>query len=299
MKNKLPVIFGIKGVSFTSEELAFFKSNPPLGFIIFTRNIESLEQLKNLTNIMREISGDDTMILIDQEGGRVCRLKPPLFRECPSAEYFANLYDEIGEGAFSTLYDNYFAITKDLLDLGINVNCAPVADLHYDYADKIIGDRSFGRDPFMVIKFCETILTAISDAGGIGIIKHIPGHGRARFDSHLTLPYISESLSDLEESDFLVFKSLSKSASIAMTAHIVYEAIDQDNPMTFSKVGINYIRENIGFHGKIITDCLTMKALAGNNYQEKAQNALAAGCDILLHCSGDLAEMREVVAAFV
>ncbi len=296
----IPLVFGVQGKELTSQEKELFTQVKPAGYIIFSRNIADLIQVKKLTSELKQISGENIDIFIDQEGGRVARLKPPLFRECPSAESFADLAEKttLDEG-LKSLYNNYFDITKDLLALGINVNCVPVADLHYPNADIIIGDRSFGSDPMLVTKFCEVVMKAVKDAGGKYIIKHIPGHGRAKVDSHHSLPIINDSLHELEETDFKVFKNLSDlGADMAMTAHIIYHCLDNEQPVTLSPKAINYIRNKLDFKGILISDDINMKALNGD-LSEIARNSVDSGCDLVLHCNGNFEEMLHISKAFV
>ncbi len=291
-----PIIFGFKGYKLTEDEKAFFLAHQPAGFIIFKRNIESKEQLRSLCSELRSLFSDrEIMILIDQEGGRVQRLTDPHTKKYPAPSYFRDLVEIEGrDAALKACYDSNFEMATELKEMGINVNCTPVADLSFDGASDVIGDRSFGSTPQIVIEFCKQVITAHLAAGVRPIIKHMPGHGRARQDSHLELPTVEASLAELEESDFAIFRELSRSCDFAMTAHIIYQSIDDSAPATISSKVIQYCREVIGFKGDIITDCLTMEALSGS-YGKRAAQAIDAGCTYLLHCSGDMEQMEEIV----
>jgi beta-glucosidase-like glycosyl hydrolase len=294
---KLPVIFGVKSTSLSQEEREFFKKFPPMGFILFARNIESREQVKALTKELHDLSSDK-LIMIDQEGGRVCRLKFPLFRECPSAKFFGDMYQELSrEKALRSVYSNYYKLMQGLLELGINVNTVPVADLIHPGANEIVGNRSFSSEINIVVELCYAVTNATIDAGGYAVVKHIPGHGRAMLDSHAALPHIDTDLKTLAETDFSVFKRLSSLAEsekmFGMSAHIIYKSLDAENPATLSPKVMQYIRDEIGFHWNIMTDDICMKALNGD-YALIAQAAIAAGCNIVLHCSGELEEMYQV-----
>ena len=295
---KYPIIFGIKGLVVSDEEREFFQKYPPLGFVLFSRNIDNKDQVKNLVEDLKSLS-TESKILIDQEGGRVSRLKYPLFRECPQPKYFGDLYkEESKKVALDSAYRNYYNITKELLSFGINMNSVPVADLLHKGAHQIIGNRSFGSDVEIVVELCSEVIRATKDAGGIPIMKHIPGHGRATLDSHESLPFVSSNLDLLEKTDFLVFKKLAQNTDIeyAMSAHIIYSALDQGSAATVSPHVLRYIRNQIGFNGKIITDDLSMSALRGN-LGFRAKKSLEAGCDILLHCNGDMAEMTDIMSS--
>lgn len=278
-------IVGISSLILTKEEIELLKKHQPFGVILFKRNCQDEEQLINLTSSIKSII-PHTKILIDQEGGRVARLKAPNFLEFPAAN---TLTTE------EQVYDNYFTMGKYLRKFDIDINCAPVADLFFPFADKIIGDRSFGNDIQKVIKFASSTAKGLTDAGIIPIMKHIPGHGRALADSHLELPIIDTDLATLEATDFAVFKALSN-IPMAMTAHVVYNALDPKLPATISKRAIKYIREEIGFKNMLISDDINMKALQGD-LTSLTHQVFDAGCDIVLHCSGIFKEMEEVLEA--
>lgn len=286
-------IYGFAGYVLTPDEIAFFKEMNPCGYILFQRNIENPSQVKKLTESLRSISkNDDLLILIDQEGGRVRRLKPPHFRNALPAGDFVKLFERDESAAAEAVELNHYLIGCELLGLGINVDCAPVADLKFDWAHDIVGDRSFGSSPQNVINLCQNAIDGLNASGVHEIVKHIPGHGRAMSDSHLELPRVSASLEELKQTDFAVFSGL-KDSSFAMTAHILFDAIDDENCITHSIQGMNYLRSDIGFSGIIMSDDLSMEALKGT-IQDRAQKAMLAGNDILLHCNGKMDEMQQV-----
>lgn len=293
----IPVIFGISGTILSEEETNFFTQNEPYGFILFKRNCESANQIIALTESLRNLfpERDELKIFIDQEGGRVARVKPPIIdNEYPSAEELASS----GPNAADAVFKNYQFLMKDLINIGINATCAPVVDLRFEGADDIIGDRSFGSDPEIVAKLAMSAIDGIEHVGGNAVIKHIPGHGRATCDSHLALPVVKASLEDLENTDFKAFKLVGDHCNYAMTAHIVYEALDPDLPATLSKDVIDYIRQEIGFTGTLMSDDISMKALRGD-LGDLAVSALNAGCDLVLHCNGNMQEMIAIAEALL
>lgn len=288
----ISAIFGIKGLSLSDGEVSFFKKYEPYGFILFARNCQSKEQIQALTQSLHSMFPErDIPILIDQEGGRVARIKPPIsYKKFPAAYSFTLIQQEYGlEAAKSAVYENYRELMQELIELGINVTCAPVADLLIDGAHSIIGDRSFGSDPHIVAELCLSALEGIESVGGNGVIKHIPGHGRALCDSHHDLPIVSTALDVLKETDFKPFQLIGNKAKFAMTAHVVYSDIDYQ-PATLSPLLIQHIRNDIGFTGCLMTDDLSMKALKGD-LGNLARIALESGCNIALHCNGDMEEM--------
>lgn len=294
-----PVIFGLAGLEISPEERELFLATQPFGFILFKRNCASREQITALTSSLKALFPKRRVeILIDQEGGRVSRIRPPIAaREYPAPAYFTNAYHKEGEpDAMQALYDNYHALMSELTSFGITMTCAPLADLLFDGADEVIGDRSFGNDPAVVAELCITVLRALRSAGSEGIIKHIPGHGRAICDSHKALPTVYTPLAELEMTDFLPFKLLAPHARFAMTAHVKFTALDKDQPVTLSKPAIDYIRNEIGFNGLLMTDDMSMKALKGD-IGSLSQQALRAGCDLILHCNGDMYEMQKIAEA--
>ena len=290
------VIFGFEGKELSQEEIKFFQEQDPLGFIIFARNIEDKNQLKKLTASLIEIlDRDDVLILIDQEGGRVARLKPPHFRDTLPAGDFAKLAEGDLELAKRAVYLNHRLIADELYELGINVDCAPMIDVLFEGSHDIVGDRAFGKTPEQVATLANEACNGLIDGGVMPVIKHIPGHGRAKADSHEDLPIVDASLEELEKTDFVPFKELNNQP-FAMTAHIKYSAIDKENPATLSNKAIDLIRNKIGFGGALMTDDLSMKALSGD-FSERVKNSIAAGCDIILHCNGDMNEMVRVASA--
>jgi beta-N-acetylhexosaminidase len=286
-------IYGLKGTTLDPEEKAFFRDADPWGFILFARNVEGVRQLSRLTLELRDCVGRDAPVLIDQEGGRVARLKPPAWRKAPPAEVFADLYLKDEDAAIEATRINHRLLAHELRTVGIDVDCAPVADLRIEGADAIIGDRAFGRTPDPIAHLGRAAMEGLMAGGVAPIVKHIPGHGRAKADSHLELPVVPEEHGLLSETDFAPFRALAD-APMAMTAHIVYADIDDGAPATQSAEVIGgVIRGEIGFDGLLMTDDLSMKALSGS-FRERAERSLAAGCDMLLHCNGEMAEMLAV-----
>lgn len=287
-------IFGCAGPALTADEKRFFQEARPWGFILFGRNIETPEQVKRLVMELRgTVSDGRAPVLIDQEGGRVARLKPPHWHARPPAGRFGALYGEDPERAREATYLNARLIAHDLTELGINVDCLPVLDVPAPGADDIIGDRAFAGDPATVIDLGRAQIEGLIEGGVLPVMKHIPGHGRAGADSHLALPRVATSAEELSASDFVTFRSLD-TCPIAMTAHVVYDSIDPQRPATISpKVIRDVIRGEIGFEGLLMSDDLSMQALEGP-LALRAKMALFAGCDLVLHCNGDMAEMKDV-----
>ncbi|MHA1151380.1 MAG: beta-N-acetylhexosaminidase [Alphaproteobacteria bacterium] len=285
------VIFGCEGLSLTDLEREFFVDSDPLGFILFARNCESPEQIRALVADLRaSIGRDSAPVLIDQEGGRVARLTPPQWRAAPAAGRFGLLAGRDRALAEQAVHLNARLIAAELLDLGITVDCAPVLDLPAPGASDVIGDRAFGADPERVAELGRAFCDGLLAGGVLPVIKHIPGHGRARVDSHHELPVVETPRAELEVSDFRPFVALA-GAPWAMTGHLVYTAIDRDNPATMSRALIEeVIRGTIGFDGVLVTDDLSMAALSGD-YADRASKSLAAGCDVVLHCNGKPEEM--------
>lgn len=289
-------IYGCAGESLSPDEQAFFRQTRPWGFILFARNISSPAQVIALVAELRATVDDvNTPILIDQEGGRVARLKPPHWRQRPPAARFGALHDADPEAAKEATYLNARLIAHDLATLGINVDCLPVLDVPVPGAHDIIGDRAFAHDPHTIIELGRAQIDGLLDGGVLPVMKHIPGHGRAGSDSHLALPRVTATEAELSGSDFVTFRSLD-GCPIAMTAHVVYESIDPQRPATTSpKVIRDVIRGEIGFTGLLMSDDLSMKALDGA-LSVRARAALFAGCDLVLHCNGDMDEMRDVAS---
>lgn len=293
MESLSAVIFGVKGTSLTPDEIALFKSIRPYGYILFTRNTESPEQVKALVNSLKDLSGRDRLpVLIDQEGGRVARLKPPHWRKYPPAATFAGLAAGDLESAKKAVYTNARLMAEELYNLGITVDCAPLADLPVQGAHDVIGDRAFGYEAQQVIALAQAQADGLMDSGIVPVLKHIPGHGRAFCDSHHELPVVEESLEVLRKTDFVPFKALAH-LPMAMTAHVLYTAIDNERMATVSPAAIELIRGELGFKGLLMSDDLSMKAMKGN-FTQRARDVIAAGCDVVLHCNGDMGEMNAI-----
>lgn len=289
------VIFGLAGTELTEEERSFFASVRPAGFILFKRNCDNPEQIKKLNKSLRDCVSWHAPILIDQEGGRVARLGPPHWRKSPPAGDFAKIAETDIEAAKKATYENAVKMAEELEELGINVDCAPMADILFPECHDIVGDRSFGSDPEIVATLAGEMARGLTDGGVMPVLKHIPGHGRAKCDSHESLPVVDASRDDLDKMDFVPFSKLNK-LPWGMTAHITYTAIDPENPATLSKKVIDVIRNKIGFKGILLTDDLSMKALKGS-YAQRTKKSIEAGCDIVLHCNGKMEEMQEVANA--
>lgn len=289
-------IYGCAGTDLTEAERGFFREVQPWGFILFGRNIADREQVRRLVRSLRETVDDERApVLIDQEGGRVARLKPPLWNGRPPAARFGQLHEVAAEAAHEAVYLNARLIAHDLADLGITVDCTPVLDVPVEGADDIIGDRAFSRDPAMIVDLGRSLIEGLIDGGVLPVMKHIPGHGRATADSHLELPRVEVEREELSMTDFVTFRGLAD-CPMAMTAHVVYEAIDPKRPATTSPLIVrDVIRGEIGFDGLLMTDDLSMKALQGP-LAKRAKSALFAGCDIVLHCNGGMDEMKEVAS---
>ena len=287
-------IYGCAGPDLSPEERAFFAEAQPWGFILFARNIVDPAQTRRLVESLRATVNDGKApVLIDQEGGRVARLKPPQWKERLPAARFGALHGEDVEAAREAVYLNARLIAHDLLQLGINVDCVPVLDVPVEGADNVIGDRALSKDPAIVVELGRAVIEGMIDGGVLPVMKHIPGHGRAMADSHLELPRVATPREELSMTDFIPFRGLAQ-CPIAMTAHVVYEAIDPKRPATTSpRVVRDVIRTEMGFTGLLMSDDLSMKALEGP-LAKRAKAAQFAGCDIVLHCNGSLDEMREV-----
>lgn len=357
-------IFGISGTVLTAEEIALFTKFPPLGFILFARNIKSKEQLIALTQSLRDLlPNQEVLIFIDQEGGRVARIQPPIAEQkYKAAKHFGDLYEQNPDEAVKITYENFATLMRELKLLGIDSPNAPNCDILHQNSDNIIGDRSFGSSPEQVIALATSATQAILDEHGVPVMKHIPGHGATTVDSHYYLPVVQNPLAELVENDFRIFKELSKRFGdniYAMTAHVIYTCLDPKNPATLSKMVIDCIRNTIKFTGLIMTDDINMSALYpqnnlgikyntlnriisainsgevipkalearyheyfGNeiNFADKdmllsvckdflaeikdefiaqlinnAKLAFKAGCNIVLHCSGNLEEMTALL----
>ena len=292
----LPAILAFSGPTLTADERAFFRAADPAGFILFGRNVVDRTQVRALTDSLRDLSGRAELpILIDQEGGRVARLQPPEWSAFPAARRFAELYEKAPISAIEAARANGEALGVTVAELGINVECAPLLDVAQPGAHDVIGDRALGAEPLRVAALGRALLDGLREAGVAAVAKHIPGHGRARADSHKELPVVEASAEELAI-DLAPFRALAD-APMAMTAHVLYPAWDAERPATVSPTIISeVIRGEIGFDGLLMSDDLAMKALAGT-LAERTAAALAAGCDVALHCSGVLAESEEVAGA--
>lgn len=285
---------GCLGYSLTADEIAFFRNERPWGFILFLRNIDEAAQVQDLCASFRDAVNDpDAPILIDQEGGRVQRLRPPNWQKYPSAATLADIYKDSSEDGMRAVWLMSRLHAYDLLKLGITINCLPVLDVLLPSAHDAIGDRSYGRDPHMVTKLGRAACDGLLAGGVMPVIKHMPGQGRSKLDSHLELPVVEATLTELEASDFVPFKALAD-ISMAMTAHIVYQDLDPDCPATTSSMIISQIiRKKIGFDGLLMSDDVSMNALSGD-CGERSKSVFDAGCDVVLHCNGKMDEMRLV-----
>lgn len=290
-----PVIFGLSGPALTDDERAFFREADPLGYILFKRNCVDPAQMRALTDDLRALSGrDDLPILIDQEGGRVARMQPPVWPAFLAGAAFDALYERAPISAIEAARANGQALAHILREAGVTVDCAPLLDVAVEGGTPAIGDRAFGREPMRVAALGRALLDGLARGGVVGIVKHMPGHGRAMVDSHLELPRVKASAEELA-ADLLPFQRLA-SAPMGMTAHIVFEAWDAELPATLSPTVIHeIIRGRIGFDGLLFTDDIDMKALSGTA-GEKAERALAAGCDVVLDCWARMPEMVEIVS---
>ncbi|MCY4152666.1 MAG: beta-hexosaminidase [Aestuariivita sp.] len=290
MQNCRAVILDAEGLRLTSDEKELFRRYDPFGFILFARNLDTADQIRALCAEFRDTVGRNAPILIDQEGGRVARLRPPLVRDWPSPMQQVKM---AGHQASQVISLRYRLIAQELRRLGIDCNCAPVVDLAFAVTHDFLKNRCLGSEPSTVTELGREVARAHLDAGVLPVIKHLPGHGRATVDSHYDLPRVSEPLDTLETTDFSTFHGL-RDMPLAMTAHVVYDALDSKAPATLSSAALEYARNTIGFDGLILSDDLGMKALGGE-LSTLAQQAIAAGCDIVLSCNSSL-EDREQVA---
>ncbi|WP_076364913.1 glycoside hydrolase family 3 N-terminal domain-containing protein [Phaeovulum vinaykumarii] len=291
-------ILGLAGPVLGTEEAAFFRRADPWGFILFARNIDTPARLKRLTADLRDAVGRDAPIFIDQEGGRVQRLRPPHWRAWPAPLDQVNAMIARGAGVGAVLRGLWLRgrlIAAELSEMGIDANCAPGVDLARPETHDFLKNRCLGRQPAEVGARARALAAGLMAGGVLPVIKHIPGHGRARADSHQTLPVVTASAEDLSRSDFAAFAAL-RDMPMAMTAHIRFTAFDAAHPATQSRRMIGAIRDRIGFRGLLMTDDLSMQALEGSLGARTAA-AIGAGCDVALHCNGDPGEMAEVVAA--
>jgi beta-N-acetylhexosaminidase len=289
-------ITGVSGPELDAEERQFIRNERPWGFILFKRNIETPEQVSLLVRELRKEVGEaDAPVLIDQEGGRVQRLSPPHWPVYPPGAAFGALYDIEPALGLKAARLSARLIAADLLELGVTVDCLPLADVPVSGADAVIGNRAYGTEPGKVAAIARAVTEGLERGGILPVLKHIPGHGRATADTHLRLPEVDTSKSELERTDFAAFQPLA-TLPMAMTAHVVFSALDATHPATTSATIIHQvIRGVIGFQGLLMSDDVSMNALSGS-IGERTRAVFAAGCDMVLHCNGRLDEMREVAA---
>ena len=292
----IPAIFGLSGLTLTDDERAFFRDSDPAGYILFGRNIANREQLRRLTDDLRGLDGRASLpILIDQEGGRVARMKAPEWPDFPSGAAFDALYERAPASAIEAARLNAMALAVMLAEVGITVDCLPLLDVRQPGASDVIGDRALGSEPMRVAALGRAILSGLQDGGVVGVVKHIPGHGRAMLDTHEALPTVTASDHDLQ-SDLAPFAAL-RDAAMAMTCHVIFDAWDRERPATLSPTVIDgIIRQRVGFHGLLMTDDLDMKALSGT-VPARAADAVAAGCDIALNCWAKMDDMVGIAKA--
>ncbi|MHC4053217.1 beta-N-acetylhexosaminidase [Bradyrhizobium sp. 25ACV] len=287
-------ITGVSGTELTAVEREFIRDQRPWGFILFKRNVATPAQVAALVAELRTAAGaTDAPVLIDQEGGRVQRLGPPHWPVYPPGAVFSTLYDTDSALGLTAARLSARLIAADLADLGITVDCLPLADVPVEGADAVIGNRAYGAEPGKVAAIARAVTEGLEQGGVLPVLKHIPGHGRATADTHFKLPTVDTSRDELERTDFAAFKPLSD-LPMAMTAHVVFSAVDPAHPATTSATMIaDVIRGAIGFQGLLMSDDVSMNALSGN-IAERTRAIFAAGCDMALHCNGNIEEMREV-----
>ncbi|MBS0247761.1 MAG: beta-N-acetylhexosaminidase [Proteobacteria bacterium] len=286
-------ITGLSGLTLAPLERAFLREAAPWGLIIFKRNINNPQQVADLIRDFRDVVGWEAPVLVDQEGGRVQRLGPPQWPAYPPGAVYGGIYDRDKASGLAAARLGAHLIASDLRALGIDVDCLPLADVPISGADNVIGDRAYGTTPDKVAAIAGAVAEGLLAGGVLPVLKHLPGHGRARADSHKELPVVDTDRATLEQTDFAAFRPL-KHLPLGMTAHVVFSAIDRLAPATTSVTMVReVIRGSIGFDGLLMSDDVSMGALSGT-IATRSQQALAAGCDVVLHCNGDLAEMREV-----
>jgi beta-N-acetylhexosaminidase len=289
-------ISGVAGFSLSADERAFLRDADPWGFILFRRNVDTPAQVRALVAELRATVGADAPVLIDQEGGRVQRLGPPHWPTYPPGAVYGALYARDRSAGLTAAKRGARLIAHDLFELGIDVDCMPLADVPVSDADAVIGDRAYGTTPDQVAAIGAAVAEGLMEGGVLPVLKHLPGHGRATADSHHRLPVVAADRATLESSDFAAFRPLAR-LPLGMTAHVVFSAIDPVAPATTSgKMVREVIRGTIGFDGLLMSDDVSMGALSGT-LAERSRAALGAGCDVVLHCNGRLDEMREVAGA--
>ena len=287
-------IAGVAGTELSTEERSFFRSERPWGFILFKRNVATPTQISALTGQLREALGEpEVPIFIDQEGGRVQRLGPPNWSSYPAGAVFGQLYDIAPAMGVTAARLSARLIADDLQRIGVTVDCLPLADVPAPGADAVIGDRAYGTEPGKVAAIARAVAEGLEQGGILPVVKHIPGHGRAAADTHFRLPVVDAPKKELETTDFAAFRPLAD-LPMAMTAHVVFSAYDPVQPATTSATIIErVIRRLIGFQGLLMSDDVSMNALAGS-IAERTRAIFAAGCDVVLHCNGKMTEMRDV-----
>ena len=299
----MAAFFSLSGDDIRDEEITLFKKDSPLGFILFRRNIDSPPQLQSLTDNLREIAGWNCPIMIDQEGGRVARLQPPIWQKTSAARFFGDLYEDNDALAEHDIRDAYRGIAQDLTQCGINVNCAPVMDILTDATHDSIGDRAYSADPDIVGACGDIVCRTFLEHGVTPVIKHMPGHGRASVDSHHHLPIVDASLNDLQKSDFRAFRHIAQKDYAhrvwGMTSHILFSELDKAYPASVSrKIHQNIIRGRIGFDGFLVSDDINMKGLTSyGDVDKRALAALKAGSDAVLYCAGHIDEMQSLAGS--
>jgi len=295
MTESKAMILGCSGLTLTQEEIALYKAEQPWGFILFGRNIGDGQQITDLVASMRKAVGrPDAPVLIDQEGGRVQRIRPPILQSYPNAQALGAIYLRDREQGLRAAWLMSRLHAFDLMRFGINVDCLPVLDVPVEGASNVIGNRAYGFDPKMVSEMGQAAADGLKAGGMLPVMKHIPGHGRGMVDSHHELPVVDVPLDDLDAHDFVPFRALNKEL-MGMSAHLVFNAIDPERPATTSRKVIDeIIRGRIGFDGLLMSDDSSMNALKGT-LGERAANIVAGGCDIVLHCNGVMSEMLQVV----
>src|SRR3954468_17496015 len=286
-------ITGVSGPTLSAVERSFLREADPWGFILFARNIENPEQVARLVGDCRDAVGSHAPVLVDQEGGRVQRFAPPHWPRYPAGAAYGEVCDRDHAAGLKAAWLGGRLIASDLLPLGVDVDCLPIADVPVASGDPIIGNRAYGDTPEKVAAIGGGIAAGLMAGGVLPVLKHLPGHGRATADSHLKLPVVEATRAELEATDFAAFRRLG-TPPVGMTAHVVFSAYDPVNPATTSVTMVqDVIRNSIGFKGLLMSDDVSMGALSGS-LAERTRAALAAGCDIVLHCNGELAEMEAV-----
>lgn len=289
-------ITGLAGTELSEQERAFLRAAQPWGFILFKRNVAGPQSLRTLIEDVRATLGRSAPALIDQEGGRVQRLGPPHWPAYPPGAAYGALYDRDHDDGLAAARLGARLIAADLSALGIDVDCLPIADVPVAGADPVVGDRAYGTDPAKVAAIAGAVAEGLAEGGVLPVLKHIPGHGRATADSHARLPVVNADRAELEATDFVAFRRLA-ALPLGMTAHVVFTAIDPIAPATVSATIVrDVIRDSIGFKGLLMSDDISMGALSGS-IAERTRGAIAAGCDVVLHCNGKIDEMRAVADA--